>query len=117
MVTTPRQSYGFHGYSEFNENRRKILSDYFQSKSVNKNRPVRTQHGVAGEAALRAWLRESLPRKFDVTSGYVIPDFVSSEYDLLEYDLIIFDALEAPVLWVDATADRTRCQQNPGNPS
>jgi hypothetical protein len=100
-------SYGFFGSHEFNTNRREMLGAYFEAKRRNENRPVRTEHGTAAEAKLRAWLSESLPRKFGVTSGYVIPDLMQPDYPVNHFDVIIYDALEAPVLWIDGTEDHS----------
>jgi len=106
-METKQNSYGFFGWSEFNQNRRELLDAYFASKARNLNRPVRTEHGVAAEAKLRDWLSKTLPKKFSVTSGYVIPDLMTHKYQLSHFDVIIYDALEAPVLWIDGTEDST----------
>jgi uncharacterized protein DUF6602 len=52
-------------------------------------------------------LRAFLPKKYDVTSGFIIPDVVETKgYKLYHYDIIIFDAMNAPVLWTDANPDQ-----------
>lgn len=102
-----QNSYGFFGWSEFNQNRRDLLDAYFSSKARNKNRSVRTEHGLAAEAKLRDWLARTLPRKFGVTSGYVIPDLMAQDYQLSHFDVIIYDLLEAPILWIDSTEDHS----------
>lgn len=46
--------------------------------------------------------------KYRVTSGYIIPDVVqTADYKLYHYDVIIFDALNAPVLWTEANPDHS----------
>jgi hypothetical protein len=54
-----------------------------------------------------------------VTSGYVIPDLlaVSPRYDLPHFDVIIYDALEAPVLWVNAHPDQSALGQRRAIPA
>jgi Domain of unknown function (DUF6602) len=99
-----KKSKGYHGWSEFSANRDDILSDYERSKKKNKSRPVQTEHGVAGEAAIRKWLENFLPAKYGVTSGYIIPDIVGF-YKLYHYDVIIFDKINSPILWSDGDAD------------
>jgi hypothetical protein len=63
---------------------------------------------VTGEAAIREWLNGFLPAKYRVTSGYIIPDVVQTpEYKLYHHDVIIFDALNAPVLWTEGNPDQS----------
>lgn len=97
--------YGFVGWKEFQQNRQDLLDEFFRSESYNKSRPVRTEHGFAAEAAFRRWLASFLPKRFGVTSGYIIPDFLSEKYQLNHFDVIIYDELNSPVLWVDGDAD------------
>ncbi|MFN0018005.1 MAG: DUF6602 domain-containing protein [Pirellulaceae bacterium] len=97
--------YGILGWKEFHNARREILDEFNRSIRYNASRPVQTEHGVAGEAMLRNWLSTFLPRKFGVTSGYVIPDIMASNHTLYHFDVLIYDASNAPVLWVDGTYD------------
>lgn len=60
--------------------RKEILSKYELSKERNQSRPIRVEHGTAGEAAIREWLKKFLPAKYDVTSGYIIPDLIVDSY-------------------------------------
>lgn len=46
-----------------------------------------------------------LPKRYAVTSDFIIPNELVSDYDLLHYDVIIYDHLEAPVLWMDGDED------------
>ncbi len=68
---------------------------------------MRTEHGVAGEAALRQWLSGFLPEKFGVTSGYIIPDVIAGDYKLYHFDIVVYDKLNSPVLWTDGDFDRS----------
>jgi hypothetical protein len=79
---------------------------YDAAKERAASRPVKTEHGNVGEAGLRDWLTKYLPKKFAVTSGYIIPDLIqSADYNLFHYDIIVYDALNAPILWVEENPD------------
>lgn len=97
--------YGFFGWREFLSNRYEILFEFDRSKFKNQSRPVRVSHGNAAEAALREWLNDFLPKRFAVTSGFVIPNRIEDDYKLYHYDIIIYDQLESPVLWIDEDRD------------
>lgn len=100
--------YGMVGWQEFASNRSQILAEYDLARTQAVSRPVKTEHGVTGEAAIRKWLSEFLPGKYRVTSGYIIPDIVQTpDYKLYHYDVIIFDAQNAPVLWTETNTDRS----------
>ena len=101
------KQYGMFGWKEFHRNRRDILAEFDRAKEYNSSRPVRSEHGNAGEAELRRWLSSYLPRRFGVTSGYIIPDVVVASYDLYHFDVIIYDVLAAPVLWIDGNRDES----------
>lgn len=101
--------YGSVGWREFASNRTAILAKYDIAKEKGASRPVKTEHGVTGEAAIREWLTEFLPRKYGVTSGFIVPDLVETPgFKLYHYDVIIFDALNAPILWVDDNPDQSQ---------
>jgi hypothetical protein len=101
--------YGSVGWREFASNRTAILRKFDTAKERSASRPVRTEHGVTGEAAIREWLSEFLPKKYGVTSGSIIPDLVETpDFKLYHYDIIIFDSLNAPILWVDDNPDQSQ---------
>jgi hypothetical protein len=96
------------GWQEFASNRTAILAKFDLAKIQNLSRPVRTEHGATGEAAIREWLNDFLPTKYRVTSGYIIPDVVQTpNYKLYHHDVIIFDALNAPTLWTEGNPDHS----------
>jgi len=103
------QKYGMVGWEEFSSNRSDILAKFNQAKTKSKSRRVKVEHGNVAEAAIREWLESYLPKKYGVTSGYIIPDFVELQdpYNLGHYDIIIYDILESPVLWVDNNDDKS----------
>ncbi|MGE0566465.1 MAG: DUF6602 domain-containing protein [Bacteroidia bacterium] len=96
--------YGYFGWKEFLSNRSDILADFRSAKEKNQNKPVHTEHGIAGEASIRKWLGEFLPQRYGVTSGYIIPDIIG-EFKLYHYDVIIYDKINSPILWVSANQD------------
>ncbi len=62
-----KSRYGMVGWREFASNRTAILAKYDSSKVLIASRPVKTEHEVTGEAAIREWLSEFLPMKYRVT--------------------------------------------------
>jgi hypothetical protein len=102
------ERYGMLGWREFDANRTDILSDYRSAKAKNSSRPVRTEHGPAGEAAVRKWLESFLPKKYGITSGFIVPDIIQyKDARSRHYDVIVYDVLNAPVLWTDGNADQS----------
>lgn len=97
--------YGSYGWKEFNQNRENILNEFDRVKALTERRPVKTAHGVAVEAFIRDWLALYLPKKYAVTSGYVIPDVYDFNYQLYHYDVIIYNQIESPILWVESNLD------------
>jgi hypothetical protein len=99
--------YGISGWKEFHRNRQDILDEVNRVRQLITNRSVKTAHGVAGEAYIRKWLSEFLPKKYGVTSGYVVPNLYGDANKLYHYDVIIYDSLEAPVLWIEGNSDNS----------
>lgn len=97
--------YGFFGWKEILSVRNDLLREFDSAKEKNQSRRVRTSHGNAGEAEIRRWLAKFLPKKFAVTSGYIIPSTIHGDYELKHFDVIIYDQLAAPVLWIDGDED------------
>jgi len=96
-----------HGWREFHRNRKDILTEFDRLREITQNRPVQTAHGQGVEAYLRKWLSEFLPKKWAVTSGYVIPVLYNDNIKLYHYDIIIYDFLNAPVLWTEGNQDNS----------
>lgn len=97
--------FGQFGWREFHRNRKDILAEFDKIAEQTLNRPVRTAHGTGVEAYIRKWLSEFLPKKFGVTSGYIIPNLYEDARKLYHYDIIIYDALDSPVLWTEGNED------------
>lgn len=85
--------------------RTKLLKEYDDAVSQGSDDHVKTEHGVSCEAHFRAFLREFLPKKYGVTKGYIITPDLDYAGPLEEWDIIIYDAMEAPVLFVRRNHD------------
>lgn len=97
---------GMVGWREFSSIRTELLAEFDDIRRKTRSRPVRVEHGLAGEAAVRKWLSNFLPRRFAVSSGYIIPELLeTADTKLRHYDVIVYDALQAPILWVEGHAD------------
>ncbi len=103
-----KDCYGQHGWKQFHRNRKDILDEFDKIYEQQANRPVKTAHGDGVEAYLRKWLGEFLPKKYAVTSGYIIPNLYDDSKTLYHYDIIIYQALEAPVLWTEGNYDNSQ---------
>ena len=99
--------YGQHGWKEFLRNRKDILAEFDKILEQTTNRPIHVAHGQAVEAYIRRWLAEFLPKKYAVTSGYIIPDLYDDSRKIYHYDIIIYNCLEAPVLWTEGNQDNS----------
>ncbi|WP_316816623.1 DUF6602 domain-containing protein [Pedobacter nyackensis] len=93
------------GWKQFLTARTKMLMAYDIAKEQESNRQVKTRHGLVAEAEFRRWLSEFLPKRYGVTSGFIISPGISSSEYMVHYDVIIYDQLESPVLWVEDNPD------------
>jgi len=86
--------------------RKKEMLDAFDAgKRKAKGHEVQTYHGRVAEAAFRDWLNEFLPKRFGVTSGYVVSQGQRGEEKFPHFDVIIYNQLDAPILWVEGHPD------------
>lgn len=106
-----KNSYGQYGWREFHRNRQNILDEFDKIIQQTVNRPVKSAQGTAIEAYLRSWLSEFLPKKFAVTSGYIIPNLFIDSLNLYHYDIIIYDNIESPILWTEGNKDNSELGQ------
>jgi hypothetical protein len=105
----PSNTYGMVGWEEFSTNRDEIINKFNQAKIKERSRKVKVEHGNVAEASVREWLESFLPKKYSVTSGYIIPNFLElgDPYNLGHFDVIIYDHLNSPILWIDDNTDKS----------
>jgi len=96
------------GWIQFLTARKKMLDSFDIAKSQSSQHIVQTSHGNVAEAEFRNWLSDFLPKKYAVTSGYIISSGVSSDEKSPHFDIIIYEYLEAPVLWVEKSPDNSQ---------
>lgn len=93
------------GWEQILTSRKEILDGYDRARAQARAHEVETFHGVVGEAQCRKWLQEFLPKRYGVTSGYVISTGLSSTVKAPHFDVIIHDQLESPIFWVEDNPD------------
>lgn len=93
------------GWKQFLTARDEMLSAYDRAREHSRKRTVQAGHGNVAEGEFRRWLSNFLPKRYGVTSGYIISPGIPHSENFIHYDLIIYDQLESPVLWIDASPD------------
>jgi hypothetical protein len=93
------------GYSHFFTEKKKMLDNFDHAKKQGESHEVETYHGLVAEAQFRNWLSTFLPKKFGVTSGYIVSQRVSEEQKIPHFDVIIYDQLNAPIIGVEESPD------------
>jgi hypothetical protein len=93
------------GWKQFLTSRKEILDAYDKARIQSSAHKVQTYHGNVAEAEFRKWLSNFLPKKYGVTSGYVISQGNSHITKASHFDVIIYEQLEAPILWIENNPD------------
>src|SRR5882724_10504682 len=93
------------GWKQLLTARKEMLHTYDKAREFSKAHEVETYHGKVAEAEVRSWLLSFLPKKYGITSGYIVSPGRKITDKLPHFDVIIYDALESPVLWVEDSAD------------
>ena len=97
---------GTPGWRSIHAAKLEILGQYRTAKHLSQSHTVKTFHGNVAESSFRKWLIRFLPKRYGVTSGYVITQqFLEDDGQIAHFDVIIYDRLEAPVLWVESNLD------------
>jgi hypothetical protein len=104
-MTTLKAEFPSLGWKQILTVRKKILDSYDVAREQARAHEVQTFHGKVAEGACRDWLTAFLPRRYGVTSGYVVSPGLSSAEKIPHFDVIIYDQLESPVLWVEESPD------------
>lgn len=93
------------GWRQFLTAKKWLLSEYDQARIQAQSHEVETWHGKVGEGNFRKWLQEFLPKRYGVCPGYVISQGQLETCPMPHFDVIVYDALDAPVLWIESNAD------------
>jgi len=86
------------GWKQFITARDEMLAAYDKARVLSDKRAVQTGHGVVAEAEFRKWLINFLPKRYGVTSGYIISQGVPNAQHMVHYDVIIYDQLTVRTL-------------------
>jgi len=97
--------YPSQGWKQIATGRDQILSAYDRARAKARAYEVEVLHGKVLEGEVRKWLSAFLPKRYGVTSGYIVSPGIPSTVRAPHFDVIIYDQLEAPVLWVDDNPD------------
>jgi len=95
------------GWSQFLTARKAMLDSYDKARINSRKHIVETEHGNVAEAEFRNWLKNFLPKKYAVTSGYIISAGVSDTEKTPHFDVIIYEHLDSPVLWIEDSHDKS----------
>jgi hypothetical protein len=94
-------------WEQFLIGKRSMLAQYDQAVAHSKEQVVATHHGVVAEAAIRDWLSSFLPKRFGVTSGFIRAQGFETPRQSAHFDVIIYEQLDAPILWVESNKDKS----------
>lgn len=100
--------YQTQGFLSFLTGRMEMLDAFDRARDKAKSHKVEVFHGQVAESEFRKWLITFLPKKYGVTSGYIISQGLRSSDKIPHYDVIIYDQLESPILWVEDCPDDSR---------
>ncbi len=98
---------GVQGWKEFIAEKRDLSRAFESAMEKSANKPIKTEPGSVAEAVFRAWLTEFLPARYGVTSGYIVSPGLTDTDLLRHFDVIIYDRLEAPLLWRELNLDHS----------
>lgn len=89
------------GWKQFIAAKRGMIDKFDRAKEIDKSHKTPVYRGLVAESAFRVWLSQFLPRKFGVTSGYIISQVEPDTKKLSHFDVIIYDQLNSPVYWTE----------------
>lgn len=104
-MTTHQKFIGRSAWEQITGQKKELLDEFDAGKRKAKGHEVQTYHGRVAESVFRNWLIEFLPKRFGVTSGYVASQGQRGETKFPHFDVIIYDQLDAPILWVEGHPD------------
>jgi hypothetical protein len=98
---------GTQGWEQFLAAKQEMLYQFELAKKFSQSHIVQVSHGNVAELLFREWLKKFLPKKFGVTSGYIVSQNLErTGLKLPHYDVIIYDQLNSPILWVEGNHDQ-----------
>lgn len=107
MTKTSDNRRGMQGWRQFLAQKSSMLAKYDTARVMSSAKPVPVTHGNVAEAEFRRWCQEFLPKRFGVTSGYIVSQRMWEEEPLRHFDLIIYDQLNSPILWAEGNPDHS----------
>ena len=108
MVEDLELKFPVQGWQQFLSARLGMLSAYDVARQQAREHEVQVFHGRVAESRYREWLINFLPQRYGITSGYIVSPSRSAEDRAAHFDVIIYDQLEAPVLWVEDHVDSSK---------
>ncbi len=96
------------GWKQFLTGRKEIIDAFDKARVQSGAHKVETYHGNVAEAAYRKWLSGFVPKRFAVTSGYVVSQGLRSTDKLPHFDVIVYNQLDSPVLWIEDNPDSSQ---------
>src|SRR6266516_3940813 len=93
------------GWKQILTSKKEILDRFDRAREQARAHETEMFHGRVAEASCRKWLSDFLPRRYGVTSGYVVSPGLPSGQKAPHFDVIIYDRLEAPILWIEDNPD------------
>ena len=105
------------GWKQSQTARKEMLAAFDAAKEKGNTHKVEVYHGKVAEAEFRRWLSSFLPKRYAVTSGYIVSQGLDDTSKTPHFDVIIYDALESPVLWVEDNPDLSAAGKSLAIPS
>lgn len=96
------------GWKQFLLNKKSLLDSFDHARGISQGRKVLTSHGLNAEAGFRKWLEEFLPKRYGVTSGFVVSPGMDHRQVFPHFDVIVYDRLNSPTLWIEGTTDQSK---------
>ena len=107
-MTEARPPEPVQGHREFIAEKHDLMRAFQSAREKAASRPLpAVEAGDVAEGVFRSWLEGFLPIRYGVTSGYIISSGLPASTPMKHFDVIIYDRLEAPVLWRDNNPDRS----------
>jgi hypothetical protein len=114
---TVSPSPGVQGWRQFLQSKRQMLAEFDVARTHGKSHEVETWHGVVAEGLFRRWLADFLPQRFGVTSGYIISQNRFEDERAPHFDVIVYDKLNAPILWIEEHPEVTEAGKSRAIPA